>query len=247
MLPDDPAQARSDEQEGLGGAKLRPHYLLMKLPDEPEERFHLVLPFQPANRLVMVGWMAANSDPEGYGELVAFTFPTGRDVDGPGLVFPRINSDRDFSSARTLLGQTGSQILFGDLLTIPIEDSILYVLPAYVRADQDAAVPELKLVVVVNGSSVYAAESLDDAIAAATGAAPDGGGEPPPPGGGTVEEQIQRLLAQAVEHFRAAQEALTAGDLAEDLAELDEARALVEEANRLAGVSEGTPTPTPTP
>ena len=206
-----------------------------------------MLPFQPANRLVMVGWMAANSDPEGYGELVAFTFPTGRDVDGPGLVFPRINSDRDFSSARTLLGQTGSQILFGDLLTIPIEDSILYVLPTYVRADQDAAVPELKLVVVVNGSSVYAAESLDDAIAAATGAEPDGGGEPPPPGGGTVEEQIQRLLAQAVEHFRAAQEALTAGDLAEYQAELDEARALVEEANRLAGASEGTPTPTPTP
>ena len=58
-------------------------------PGEAEERFHLVIPFQPENRLNMVGWMAANSDPDGYGELVAFTFPAGRDVDGPGLVFAR--------------------------------------------------------------------------------------------------------------------------------------------------------------
>ena len=55
----------------------------------------------------MVGWMAANSDPEGYGELVAFTFPSGRDVDGPGFVFSRVNSDQDFSEARTLVGRAG--------------------------------------------------------------------------------------------------------------------------------------------
>ena len=79
------------------------------------------------------------------------------DVDGPGLVFSRVNSDQEFSEARTLLGTGGSEVQFGDLLTIPIEDSILYVLPMYVRARQESAVPELKLVMVVNGTSVSVA------------------------------------------------------------------------------------------
>ena len=70
-----------------GTRKLLPNYLLMRLPDEEEEHFHLVTRSQPEDRLNMVGWMAANSDPDGYGELVAFTFPSGRDVDGPRLAY----------------------------------------------------------------------------------------------------------------------------------------------------------------
>jgi uncharacterized membrane protein (UPF0182 family) len=208
-----------------------------------------VIPFQPEQRLNMVAWMAANSDPEGYGELVAFTFPAGRDVDGPGLAYSRVNSDQEFSSARTLLGQGGSQILFGDLLTIPIEDSILYVMPMYVRAAQEAAVPELKLVTIVNGSSVSVASTLSEAIQDATGAT-TGGEEPPPDGDGgegTVEEQVARLLGQATEHFAAAQDALRNGDLATYQSELDEAQALVEQANELLGGAAGTPSPTPSP
>jgi uncharacterized membrane protein (UPF0182 family) len=245
-IPNDPTitLTKAQRAQGVTQPKLKPNYLLMKLPGETEERFHLVLPFQPAQRANMVGWMAANSDPEGYGELVAFTFPSGRDVDGPGLVFSRVNSDEDFSQARTLLGRGGSTIVFGDLLTIPIDDSILYVLPAYVRANQETAVPELKLVIVVNGSSVFVADSLPEAIESATGAST--GGERPPPQGGTEQEQLQRLLAQAVDHFRAAQEALQAGDLAMYQSELDQARALVEQANELA--AEGaSPSPSPSP
>jgi hypothetical protein len=245
-IPDDPTVGLTQEetQRGVQQPKLKPNYVLMKLPGSAEERFHLVVPFQPENRVNMVGWMAANSDPEGYGELVAFTFPSGRDVDGPGLVFSRVNSDEEFSQARTLLGRGGSTIVFGDLLTIPIDDSILYVLPAYVRADQEAAVPELKLVMIINGTTVYVAESLPEAIQAATGAATGGGPEPPEGGGGTVEEQIQRLLAEAVAHFQAAQEALRAGDLATYQTELEQAQALVEEANRLAGQG-AEPSPSP--
>ena len=220
----------------------------MKLPGDAEERFHLVIPFQPENRLNMVGWMAVNSDPEDYGELVAFTFPSGQDVDGPGLIFSRINSDQEFSAARTLLGSGGSEVQFGDLLTIPIEDSILYVLPMYVRADQEAAVPELKLVMVVNGSSVSVAPSLPEAIEEATGAATGGepGGEPPPDGGtGTVDQQVQQLLTQAVEHFVAAEAALRNGDLATYQSELEQAQGLVERANDLVAGSSGEPTPSP--
>ena len=226
--------------------KLQPNYLLMRLPGEDVERFHLVIPFQPEARLNMVGWMAANSDPEGYGDLVAFTFPSGRDVDGPGLVFSRINSDKDFSEARTLLGTGGSEVQFGDLLTIPIGDSILYVLPMYVRAKQEAAVPELKLVMVVNGSSVSVANNLADAIEGATGAS-TGGGQPPPDGGGTVDQQIQRLLTQAVDHFTAADAALKNGDLATYQSELEQSQALVERANELAAEASGKPSASPSP
>nr|MBA3738519.1 UPF0182 family protein [Actinomycetota bacterium] len=191
---------------------------------------------------------AVNSDPEDYGELVAFTFPSGRDVDGPGLIFSRINSDQEFSEARTLLGTGGSEVRFGDLLTIPIEDSILYVLPMYVRANQEAAVPELKLVMVVNGSSVSVATSLSEAIEEATGATTGGepGGEPPPDGGtGTVDQQVQQLLRQAVEHFVAAEAALRDGDLATYQAELEQAQALVERANDLVAGPTGEPSPSP--
>jgi len=247
-IPDDPTivLTEAEKDRGVQQPKLKPNYLQMRLPDAPEERFHLVIPFQPENRVNMVGWMAANSDPEGYGELVAFTFPPGQDVDGPGLVFSRVNSDEEFSQARTLLGRGGSTIEFGDLLTIPIEDSILYVLPAYVLADQEAAVPELKLVMVVNGTTVYVADSLPEALLAATGAT-TGGEEPPPPdGGGTVEEQLRQLLAEATDHFAAAQEALRNGDLAEYQSELEQARALVEQASELAARGEGTePSPSP--
>jgi uncharacterized membrane protein (UPF0182 family) len=235
-----PAPASSSE-------KLLPSYQLMKIPGEPVERFHLVIPFQPENRLNMVGWMAANSDPDGYGELVAFTLPSGRDVDGPGLVFSRVNSDEEFSEARTLLGTGGSKVLFGDLLTIPIEDSILYVLPVYVRAAGASAVPELELVLVVNGSTVTLAGSLPEAIEGATGAVAGEGPEPPPDGEGTAQQQIERLLSEAVTHFTAAQEALRNGDLAGYESELDQAQQLVERANELASGGTGEPSPSPSP
>jgi uncharacterized membrane protein (UPF0182 family) len=137
-------------------------------------------------------------------------------------------------------------VVFGDLLTIPIEDSILYVLPAYVRADQEASVPELKLVMVVNGTTVFVAESLDQALLEATGAETGGDGEEPPIGG-TTEERIRQLLEQAVEHFALADEALRAGDLATYQSELEQAQALVEEADRLAGASPVSPSPSPSP
>ena len=217
---------------GSSARKLLPSYQLLRLPGEAKERFHLMIPFEPENRLNLVGWMAANSDPDGYGELVAFTLPAGRDVDGPSLVFSRINSDQAFSSARTLLGSGGSEVQFGDLLTIPIEDSILYVLPMYVRARQESAVPELKLVMVVNGTSVAVANNLPDAIEDATGAVSGEEPEPPGDGGGTVDEQIEELLAEAVQHFAAAEQALRAGDLATYQSEQEQAQALVEQASR---------------
>ena len=254
-IPADPTlQSAGTEQSGptpvpgSDARKLLPSYQLLRLPGETEERFHLMIPFEPENRLNLVGWMAANSDPDGYGDLVAFTLPAGRDVDGPTLVFSRINSDQAFSSARTLLGSGGSEVKFGDLLTIPIEDSILYVLPMYVRAKQEAAVPELKLVMVVNGTNVAVANNLPEAIQDATGAVSGGGPEPPGGGGGTVDQQVEQLLAEAVQHFAAAEQALRAGNLATYQSEQEQAQALVEQATELlTGETGGAASPSPAP
>jgi uncharacterized membrane protein (UPF0182 family) len=231
-----------------GGPKLAPYYLLMKAPGEDAEHFQLVLPFVPAQRQNMVAWLAASSDPENYGRLLALELPSEENVAGPTVVFARMNQDPRFSAERTLLGQGGSQIIFGDLLVIPIEDSFLYVQPVYVRANQEAAVPELKRVVVVNGDTVGFGPTLGDALQAAVGdevVPPDGEGEP----GG--DQTVAELLAEAADHFAAAEEALRAGDLATYQQEIEAAQDLVAQALELseepAGGAIASPTPPPSP
>ena len=216
--------------------RLRPYYLLMKAPGETEESFQLVLPFVPKGRQNMVAWLAAGSDPETYGELLSLDLPSEANVPGPGIVFSRLNQDPQFSAERTLLSQSGSTVLFGDLLVIPIENSFLYVQPAYVRADQPAAVPELKFVVVVNGDNVSTGGTLDEALEGAVAdVQPGEEGPGDPGGGGEVDQTIADLLAEAARHFEAADRALRAGDLATYEEEIQAAQDLVAQALELSG------------
>ncbi len=213
---------------------LHPYYSLMRLPSATDEHFQLILPFTPAGRQNMTAWMAADSDPGSYGKLTAYTFPSGRNVDGPTQVFAQINQDPAFSTFRTLLGQQGSTIVFGDFLVIPINDSFLYVEPVYVRSNQESSIPELKRVVVVNGNTVGVGTSLSEALASSTSDQPPtggGGGNPTP--GGTVDQQVSSLLDEALQHFTAADAALRAGDLATYQTELTTAQQLVQQANDL--------------
>jgi len=154
-----------------------------------------------------------------------------------------------------LLGQQGSEIDFGDFLVIPIDDSFLYVLPIYVQSTSGPQIPELKRVIVVNGSGgdVSLGNTLADALSEATGGTigePGGNGNPPPPdggGGGTTDQQVQALLTEALAHFASAQAALKAGDLALYQQELEQAQSLIEQANQLvAGQGNGGSTPPPT-
>jgi hypothetical protein len=241
-LPIDPAISTTESQ-----FQMRPYYVLMRLPGESEESFVLILPFTPQERQNMVAWMAAKSDPDAYGEIVTFEFPAGLNVDGPTQVFARINQDARFSQERTLLGQTGSLIRFGDFLVVPVEDSLLYVQPVYVESQQANAIPELKRVIVVNGAEIGIGTTLRDALADSIGEAvpPEDGGEPPPTEG-TLDEQVAALLQQAAEHFAAADAALTAGDLAAYQAEIEAAQAAIEQAQALLGATL-TPSPTPSP
>jgi uncharacterized membrane protein (UPF0182 family) len=229
---------------------MRPYYQMIKLPGETGERFQLILPFVPQGRANMVAWMAADSDPEEYGRLVAYKFPAGRNIDGPTQVFSAMNQDPGFSSFRTLVGQQGSDVLFGDFLVIPIEDSFLYVQPVYVRARQENAIPELKRVLVTNGATVGVGANLSEALAAAVlGVTPPEDGEEPLPTG-SVQEQIRQLLDEAQEHFALAQASLQAGDLGSYQDEIQLAEDLIAQAvalaDQAAGETEGT-SPSPSP
>ncbi|HEX6230759.1 MAG TPA: UPF0182 family protein, partial [Actinomycetota bacterium] len=246
-LPVDPAVS-SGEQQFL----MRPYYVLMRLPGQAEESFVLIMPFTPEGRQNMVAWLAANSDPgDDYGEVISFEFPAGVNVDGPTQIFARLNQDSRFARERTLLGQQGSSIRFGDFLVVPLEDTLVYVQPVYVQSDQPNAIPELKFVLVVNGSRVglgstlraALADSLDEELPPT-----EDGEEEPPPGEGTIDQQVEGLLAEAADHFAAAEEALRDGNLARYQTEIEAAQtAVLRAVELLGGIAEPTGTPTPSP
>ena len=228
---------------GSAEGTLRPYYVLTRLPGTTDEQFVLFMPFTPPRRANMVAYMAAGSDPGHYGELTAFQFPPGLVVDGPQQVRSLVNQDAATSQQISLLSQQGSNVLFGDLIIVPIENSFLYVQPLYVVSTGNPPIPQLKRVVVVHGGNVTIASSLSDAIAASFGPAPppSGGGGPPPTG------DVQQLLQQALEAFDRANAALKAGDLATYQTEIENAQRLIQQADQLAAGSGGTASPSPSP
>jgi uncharacterized membrane protein (UPF0182 family) len=257
QVADDPTNLPTDTTTTVDEPlpDLRPYYLLLQLPGDTAERFQLVVPFVPAVGETqagavpnMVAWMAANSDPEGYGDVVALTLPAGRNVDSPALVFSRIRADTRFAADQTLLSQQGSRVIFGDLLVIPVGDAFLYVLPVYVRSTQGSAVPELKRVVVVNGVTVGLgntfADALDSAVLGGEAPPPPPDGEPTPPDG---PQDLEGLLAEALDHFAAAERALREGDLATYERELALAQDLVEQAQTLLTDQTAPTEPSPSP
>ena len=136
-----------------------PYYLLMRLPGEADLSYLVLQPFTAASRPNMVSFLVAKSDPAEYGKLISFELPADSFVDGPSQVGARINQDPDVSREFTLLGQEGSEVVRGNMLVVPIEESILYVQPIYLQASQDGAgsstaIPEFKRVVVVFGSRI---------------------------------------------------------------------------------------------
>ncbi|HEX2056773.1 MAG TPA: UPF0182 family protein, partial [Actinomycetota bacterium] len=201
-------------------------YLLTQLPGEIDEEFVLTRAATPRGKRNMISLMVARSDPESYGELVSLTFPPQNPPNGPGQVENLISQDEEVSQAETLLGQEGSRTSFGSLIVLPIEDSILYVRPFFVTAE-DVGIPELKRVAVVLGDEVVFEETFDLALAelfdleGVAGEEDEPGvdepqeprepdGEPRP---GT--EELAETVAEAGRVYEAAQRALAAGDFEE--------------------------------
>ena len=153
-----------DEIVGEGRTRaVDPYYVIMKLPGEEVEEFVLILPFTPQDKPNLVAWMAARSDGDKYGEISVFDFPTDRIFNGPSQIEAKIDNDPVISEQFTLWNQSGSRVIRGNLLVIPIGEALLYVEPIYLQAES-LEFPELKRVILATGNHVVMEQTLDEAI-----------------------------------------------------------------------------------
>ena len=197
--------------EDTGGTRsvVEPYYVIMKLPGGAREEFILMQPMTPSNRSNMVAWLAARCDPPQYGELVEYEFPKERLIYGPQQIEARIDQDTTISQQLSLWNQMGSKVIRGNLLVIPVEDSLVYVEPLYLRSEQ-GQIPELKRVVVAYNDRLAMEPTLEAALSTVfkPGAAPPRVIERP----ATAAPPETAAAKTARAHYRAALDALRAGD-----------------------------------
>jgi uncharacterized protein len=160
-------QVRGDA--GAAAQVMEPYYTIMKLPSEQTEEFMLMLPLTPKNKDNLAAWMAARSDGENYGKLMVFRFPKQKLIYGPRQIVARINQDPEISRQLTLWDQRGSSVIRGTLMVIPIEESLLYVQPLYLRADS-GRIPELRRVIVAPDNRIAMEPTLEASLARIFGA-----------------------------------------------------------------------------
>jgi len=156
-----------DSRFGRRGVEVHPSYLMLQMPGGDSEEFVLMLPFSPAGeKKNLVGWLTARNDGVHYGKLNAFTVPKDPQVHGPSQVEARIENDPLISQQFTLWGGEGegSRIVRGQLLVIPVGDAIIYVEPLYLQSEA-LAFPELKKVILADGSNVVMADSVGRGLA----------------------------------------------------------------------------------
>lgn len=157
------------ETVGDSAKRVDPYYVIMKLPGEEREEFILMQPMTPSNRNNMVAWLAARCDAPHYGRLVEYQFPKERLIYGPQQIEARIDQDTLISQQLSLWNQMGSKVIRGNLLVIPVEDSVVYVEPLYLRSEQ-GQIPELKRVIASYADRVAMEPTLEAALAAVLGA-----------------------------------------------------------------------------
>ena len=217
---------------GDGTSVMTPYYIIMRLPGEPQAEFFLMLPMVPSRRDNMIAWLAARCDAPDYGKLIVYEFPKDKLVYGPFQIEARINQNTEISQQLTLWNQMGSRVIRGaNLLVIPIENSILYVSPLYMRAEL-GHLPELKRVIAAYGEHVVMKETLADALAALfaePGAVPEVS---------NATEAVSRAggaaspAQQALDRYNRAVERLKAGDWKGFGTQFDALREPLEEMNR---------------
>jgi uncharacterized membrane protein (UPF0182 family) len=211
------------------GTTMQPYYTIMRLPGEAEAEFIQMLPFTPRRRDNLAAWLVARSDGEHYGKLRVFEFPKQTLVYGPRQVVARINQDQAISPQITLWNQQGSQVNWGTLMVIPIEESLIYVRPLYLRA-QGGKIPELTRVVVAYQDRIVMEQTLEASLARLFGGAVPRGpavdgevvqvpGAPPAPAGvqqppPSAADNAATLAAEARAHYDRAIAAQKAGDWA---------------------------------
>ena len=217
---------------------VEPYYVILNLPGKQEAEFLLILPFSPANKeMIMSAWLAAKCDEEDYGKLLLYQFPKeAESIPSPMRIEEYISRRADISEKLSLWDQRGSRVLRGNLLVIPMNNSLLYVEPIYIQSEQQAAIPKLVRVIVGYKNDVVMGTTLDDALmlmfgegvqaALPTEVTPSTEVSELPtstaPSTTTIDASIQTLTRQARRQYDQAQAALRAGKWAEYGAKIKE-------------------------
>ncbi|HKN29604.1 MAG TPA: UPF0182 family protein [Roseiarcus sp.] len=219
-----------DGMDAGGETRMAPYYIMMRLPGERQTEFFLMLPMTPSQRENMIAWLAARCDPPEYGKLIVYEFPKDKLVYGPFQIEALINQNTEISQQISLWNQMGSRVIRGNLLVVPIGNSILYVSPLYLRA-QSGQLPELKRVIAAYGDRVVMEETLPAALAALFKQSAPVAGLPAVAGSSPSGKGDERAR-QALADYDRAIERLKAGDWAGFGTELDALRPLLEELSR---------------
>ena len=205
-------------KEKYGGETItmQPYYTIMRLPGESREEFILMLPMVPNNRDNMIAWLAARCDGPNYGKVIEFAFSKEKLIYGPAQIEARIDQDTTISQQLSLWNQAGSRVIRGNLLAIPIEDTLLYVEPLYLSAES-RQLPELKRLIATTGERVVMASDVQSLLAALFTTE---GKQPavvtstsaPTPSGRGAQGPPASSSSQALNHYRRALDALNKGD-----------------------------------
>ncbi len=249
-VPQNPTSASSQ-------LPLEAYYVYMRMPGEENAEFLLLQPMVPATRPNMIAWIAARNDGAEYGKVRVYRFPRDTSIFGPVQIEARIDQEPTISSQITLWSQAGSEVVRGNLIVVPVQDSIIYLEPIYLQST-GSAIPEFTKIVVASPTKVVWGDSLEEALTLLLAGGPSPGPTPTPgptpspgssptpapttsPGVTPQPDDIQALIRYANEHFEAAQAALRQGDFAtygDEMAEVERTLQQLE-------VLTGSPTPAP--
>jgi uncharacterized protein len=223
---------------------VEPNFVLMTLPGERSTEFVEILPFTPANRNNLIGWIAGRSDGEHYGQAVVYDFPKTKLIDGPLQIEARIDQNAQLSAQLTLWNQQGSHVRRGSLIVIPIGRALLYAEPIYLQADR-SPMPELRLVVLAVQDRLAYGPTFETAMAAlfsgaessltvqsSTATPPSGGSAV---GSGTVSaaaEDLNALITEAARDLSDYQQLTASGRLGDAGQKLEELKRKLEELQR---------------
>jgi uncharacterized membrane protein (UPF0182 family) len=230
----------TDDQGQQASVAMQPNFVLMKLPDGAGEEFVEILPFTPANRNNLIGWIAGRCDGANYGTAVVYDFPKTRLVDGPQQIESRIDQNAQLSGQLTLWNQQGSHVRRGSLLVIPTGKALLYAEPIYLQAQQ-SPMPELRLVVLALQDKLAYGPTFEAALAslfggeasglsAAEGASAAAAAGPPAAGAQKpAAEDLNSLIDEAGRDFDDYQRLTAEGKLGEAGAKLEELKRVLGE------------------
>jgi uncharacterized membrane protein (UPF0182 family) len=224
---------------------MEPNFVLMKLPEEKSEseEFVEILPFTPANRNNLIGWIAGRSDGAAYGTSVVYDFPKTKLVDGPLQIEARIDQNAQLSGQLSLWNQQGSHVRRGAMLVIPSGRALLYAEPIYLQAER-SPMPELRLVVLALQDRLAYGPTFEAAMAALFGGAPSSlnaaaaSAEPAQaaaPSAGTAAQpaarDLQALIAEAAKDLSDYQRLTSEGKLGEAGQKLEQLKKALDQLN----------------